>query len=87
MIEFSEEQIIDAQNEAYLKSGHNAYFGNGFYAGVKFVLDALKNTESSSRIIHRREVLEAYEEYKLRKALDPNEQLSNIEDFLASNSC
>jgi hypothetical protein len=25
-----------AMNEAYLKAGHNAYFSNGFYAGVEF---------------------------------------------------
>jgi hypothetical protein len=53
MVEFSEEQLIDAQNKAYLEAGHNAYFGNGFNAGVKFVLDALKNIESSSRVISR----------------------------------
>ncbi len=38
MIKLTEEQIIDGQNKAYLKAGHNAYFGNGFQAGVKFAL-------------------------------------------------
>lgn len=38
MIKLTEEQIIDGQNEAYLKAGHNAYFGNGFNAGVEFAL-------------------------------------------------
>lgn len=44
MLEFSEEQIIDGQNKAYLEAGHDAYFGNGFRAGVKFVLDALNKS-------------------------------------------
>ena len=38
MIKLTEEQIIDGQNEAYLKAGYNAYFGNGFNAGVEFAL-------------------------------------------------
>jgi len=38
MIKLTEEQIINGQNEAYLKAGHNAYFGNGFNAGVDFAL-------------------------------------------------
>ena len=41
MIKLTEEQIIDGQNEAYLKAGHNAYFGNGFNAGVKFALEQI----------------------------------------------
>lgn len=28
--------IEQALDEAYLKAGHNAYFGNGFKAGVEF---------------------------------------------------
>ncbi len=38
MIKLTKGEIIDGQNEAYLKAGHNAYFGNGFNAGVDFAL-------------------------------------------------
>ena len=38
MIKLTEAEIIDGQNEAYLKAGHNAYFGDGFNAGVEFAL-------------------------------------------------
>lgn len=31
------EEIAEACNIAYLKIRHNAYFGNGFEAGVRFV--------------------------------------------------
>lgn len=31
------EVMKKACNEAYEKAGHNAFFGNGFRAGVKFV--------------------------------------------------
>jgi hypothetical protein len=41
MINFTEEQMIDAENTAYLKAGHNAYFGNGFKAGVEFALEQI----------------------------------------------
>lgn len=37
-MKITEEQIIDAENKAYVKAGHNAYFGNGFKAGVEFAL-------------------------------------------------
>lgn len=37
-IKLTEEQIIDGENAAYLKAGYNAYFGNGFNAGVEFAL-------------------------------------------------
>ena len=40
--ELTEEDIIDANNKSYLKAGHNAYFGNGFNLGAKFVLEQLK---------------------------------------------
>ena len=35
-------EIADACNKAYLKAGHNAYFGNGFEAGVRFALEQVK---------------------------------------------
>jgi len=31
-----------ALNKAYKKAGNNAYFGNGFNAGVKFALEYIK---------------------------------------------
>jgi hypothetical protein len=36
-------EIADACNKEYIKAGHNAYFGNGFEAGVRFALEQLKN--------------------------------------------
>lgn len=36
-------EIADACNKAYIKAGHNAYFGNGFEAGVRFALEQVKN--------------------------------------------
>jgi hypothetical protein len=38
----TDEQIADGCNKAYLKAGHNAYFGNGFEAGVKFAEQQFK---------------------------------------------
>jgi hypothetical protein len=55
----TDEQIADGCNKAYLKAGHNAYFGNGFEAGVKFALEQVKNLSSkpmladSKTILHR----------------------------------
>ena len=37
------EQIEKALKDAYEKAGHNAYFGNGFKAGVEFAIQQLKN--------------------------------------------
>jgi hypothetical protein len=41
----TEEQIEKALNEAYKKAGHNAYFGNGFKAGVDFAISQMKQSE------------------------------------------
>lgn len=38
-------EIADGMNAAYVKAGHNAYFGNGFTAGVKFALEKSKANE------------------------------------------
>lgn len=35
----TEADISDGCNAAYLQLGHNAYFGNGFSAGVRFALE------------------------------------------------
>lgn len=40
----TESQIADACNKAYLKLGSNAYFGNGFRAGVEFALEQTLNS-------------------------------------------
>jgi hypothetical protein len=39
----TEKQINEALGEAYKKAGVNAYFGNGFQAGVKFAQEQIKN--------------------------------------------
>jgi hypothetical protein len=39
-MKFTEEQITDALNLAYSKAGSNAYFANGFRAGVDFAVNA-----------------------------------------------
>ncbi len=38
----TDRQIKDGCRDAYLKAGHNAYFGNGFEAGVKFAIEQVK---------------------------------------------
>lgn len=37
-MKLSEEERKEAENKAYRKAGHNAYFGNGFQAGIDFML-------------------------------------------------
>lgn len=41
-MEISKEQISKALDEAYKKAGHNAYFANGFEAGVIFAQKQFK---------------------------------------------
>lgn len=36
MKEISENEISNAMDVAYMEAGHNAYFGNGFKAGIEF---------------------------------------------------
>jgi len=43
----TKEQIKEGLDKAYKEAGHNAYFGNGFEAGVKFVLNAQKTAHNS----------------------------------------
>lgn len=38
-------EIADGMNAAYVKAGHNAYFGEGFRAGVEFALENSKANE------------------------------------------
>lgn len=42
-MEITDEQIKNGLDEAFKKSGDNAYFGNGFRLGVKFAQAKLKN--------------------------------------------
>jgi len=37
-MEFTKEEIKQGMNEAYQQAGHNAYFGNGFKAGIAFAV-------------------------------------------------
>ena len=39
----TDEQIKQGLDKSYKEAGHNAYFGNGFKAGVKFALEQVKN--------------------------------------------
>ncbi len=39
----TDEQIKQGLDKAYKAAGHNAYFGNGFQAGVNFAIEQLKN--------------------------------------------
>jgi len=38
MENFTEEQIQKGLDKAYKEAGHNAYFGNGFKAGIEFAM-------------------------------------------------
>jgi hypothetical protein len=37
-MKIDEDKIADACNESYQRIGENAYFGNGFEAGVQFAV-------------------------------------------------
>ena len=41
-MKITDKQIEIALDEAYKKAGHNAYFGNGFRAGVEFGVNEFK---------------------------------------------
>lgn len=45
-------QIADGCNEAYLRAGHNAYFGNGFNAGVEFALKLVNGADTEQKSLH-----------------------------------
>lgn len=44
MIEITVKQMKEGCDKAYKKAGHNAYFGNGFEAGVEFALEVVKKS-------------------------------------------
>lgn len=43
-MKITKEQISKGLDDAYKKAGHNAYFGNGFNAGVEFAVGKFKET-------------------------------------------
>lgn len=64
-------QIADACNKAYLKAGHNAYFGNGFEAGVRFALEQVKNLSSKPVLAPVRNIMEDFR-FTTKKPLATN---------------
>lgn len=51
MIKITQKEIDAALDKAYKKAGHNAYFGNGFHAGVMFALELIKEKEDQDKQI------------------------------------
>lgn len=49
-MKLTEKQIEEARNAAYAKAGYNAFFGNGFDAGVAF---AKSNEEELIKDLNR----------------------------------
>lgn len=45
MEKLTREEIDKGLDEAYKNAGHNAYYGNGFHAGIEFALNNLKETK------------------------------------------
>lgn len=79
----TEEQIKEGMNKAYKEAGHNAYFGNGFYAGIEFIIKQIN--DSKSDIDHQ--ILFAFG-YKVMEAIQDNPSWSLEEladDFLKNN--
>lgn len=50
MLQITDEQMQEAINKAYKEAGHNAYFANGFEAGVKFAQNLLKYRQEIQQI-------------------------------------
>jgi hypothetical protein len=66
MIQIEEKEIIKGIDEAYKKAGSNAYFGNGFQAGVDFALERVKNLtihDVNSRLPFKEELDKMCEHY------------------------
>lgn len=49
--EFTDLQIQNGINEAYKKAGDNAYFANGFEAGLKFATEQAKQPQQHTMVI------------------------------------
>ena len=47
----TEEEVQQGLNKAYKELGHNAYFGNGFKAGVRFAEQKLKNSRDQVELL------------------------------------
>jgi len=56
-MEITKEQIKTGLNKAYEDAGQNAYFGNGFKAGVAFTLRQVKNTVDLTDVVKRLELM------------------------------
>ena len=52
-MEITQEKIVNALNIAYKEAGDNAYFGNGFAAGVDFVLSEIKKHDVKADVMER----------------------------------
>lgn len=88
MIQIEEKEIVKGIDEAYKKAGSNAYFSNGFQAGVDFALKQVENLTIPDVSQHR-ELLLAYEEFTSYKVLGkstPRISKQMVEDFLANYS-
>lgn len=70
MTKITDEQIIDATNKAYLKAGINAYFGDGFMAGIEFAIEveADNDTELKTALQTAIELLEVTTEYEVMES-------------------
>lgn len=67
MTKITDDQIIDASNKAYIKAGSNAYFGNGFMAGIEFAIEVGSANEYAikSALQTAIELLESATEYEV----------------------
>lgn len=50
-MEISKEQIKAGLDEAFEKAGNNAYFGNGFNAGVEFAQEQINSSNDIHNVI------------------------------------
>ena len=46
-MKISRKEINKALDEAFIEAGHNAYFGNGFEAGVRFALKEINKEKQN----------------------------------------
>lgn len=52
----TEQEIMKGITEAYKQAGHNAYFGNGFRAGIEFALKQEPDVKDCGDQIHEMRV-------------------------------
>jgi len=77
-MEISEEETKKALDKAYKNAGHNAYFGNGFHAGVQFVLDKVEE--------QKKDIDKRLENICSNRKIDTNECL-NTNEFSGVLKC